>query len=295
MNESNILIPNQFTFLTKLGAMCEAGVDKLHIVSDFDRTITKCYDEGGNKVPATIGLARHYKVLEPEYAKKGYELFDIYHPQEIDESLTMDERSGIMDEWWRKHLDLMITYKFNVETLNKVIDMHTPNIRDCFSKFIELVDANDLPLVVFSAGIGNYIEAYFKQFNFLKDNVHIISNFLEFDEKTGATIGYQSDIIHTFNKNESHIENYYFNDKFDDRRNIILIGDSTGDSQMNSGTDSDNVIKVGFFNMDKTEEGFDENLAKYLEIFDLIILDDGSFEPINNILESIIKQDVSHL
>ena len=43
----------------------------------------------------------------------------------------------------------------------------------------------DVPLLIFSAGIGNVIEEAIKHQAHMHDNMHIVSNFMNFSEEVG--------------------------------------------------------------------------------------------------------------
>jgi hypothetical protein len=61
-----------------------------------------------------------------------------------------------------------------------------------------------VPVLVFSAGLGDCVSAVLKYHNVLLPNIHIISNYLRFN---GDQVnGFQGDIIHSFNKNERALE-----------------------------------------------------------------------------------------
>lgn len=68
---------------------------------------------------------------------------------------------------------------------------------------------SDVPVLVFSAGIGDVVKSCLEHQDFLTRNVHVVSNFLKFHD--GIVAGCQGDIIHIFNKNEHLIQNtpYY--------------------------------------------------------------------------------------
>ena len=62
-------------------------------------------------------------------------------------------------------------------------------------------------------------------------------------------IGFLTDHIHIFNKNENflHSSNYFSTLK--DKRNIVLMGDSLGDIKMAVGIpEPNNILKIGFLN-----------------------------------------------
>ena len=62
------------------------GIDSLHIVSDFDRTLTYA-SVGGEKIPSIISILRDGNYLSKEYAEKAHALFNKYHSIEIDNNI----------------------------------------------------------------------------------------------------------------------------------------------------------------------------------------------------------------
>jgi 5'-nucleotidase len=67
--------------------------------------------------------------------------------------------------------------------------------------------------------------------------------------------------------------------KIEHRKNIILLGDSLGDSNMAQEFDYNAILKIGFLNMNT-----EENLEKYKEHYDVILTNDSSTEFILNLL-----------
>ena len=62
-------------------------------------------------------------------------------------------------------------------------------------------------------------------------------------------IGFQGDLIHTFNKNKSAIHKSDYFNSIKHRHNIILLGDSIGDLSMAEGAhNAQNILKIGFLN-----------------------------------------------
>lgn len=69
---------------------------------------------------------------------------------------------------------------------------------------LQSLQAAGVPVLVFSAGLGDSVSAVLRYHNALLPNVHIISNYLQFN---GLQVnGFQGDIIHSFNKNEHAVE-----------------------------------------------------------------------------------------
>ena len=74
------------------------GIDSLHIVSDFDRTLTYA-SVGGEKIPSIISILRDGNYLSKEYAEKAHALFNKYHSIEIDNNINPQKKKKFMEEW----------------------------------------------------------------------------------------------------------------------------------------------------------------------------------------------------
>lgn len=82
----------------------------------------------------------------------------------------------------------------------------------------------DVPVLVFSAGLGDTILAIMKHEQVHFPNIKIVSNFLQF--KDGLLNGFDDGkpLIHTFNKNETALEGTEYYDMVHTRQHIILMG-----------------------------------------------------------------------
>lgn len=104
-----------------------------------------------------------------------------------------------------------------------------------------------------------------------------MSNFLKY--KDGLLDGYDTDnMIHVFNKNESALKGSKEFDLLHDRNNIIVMGDSLGDSGMGNGCVSGvdaHILKIGFLN-------------EHVSICDLIIRSLPSYSHPYNCSESYL-------
>ena len=68
------------------------------------------------------------------------------------------------------------------------------------------------------------------------------------------------------------------------RKNVLLLGDSLDDTKMITGFDYNALIKIGFLN-----ENIEENLEHYKKVYDVVILNDGDMNFINDLLKGIIS------
>jgi len=280
-NISNIIIPNQEGLDFLLKNFKEQGKDKIHILADFDRTLTMAFVEG-QKAPTVIAQIRQSKYLTPDYSPKAHELYDTYHPIEIDPKISKQEKMAKMHEWWKKHFELLVKSGLNKNVMDEIVAKKTLKFRKGALDLIDSLEKYKIPLVIMSAGPGDMISQYLKQEGRLYNDIHIIANFFEFD-KDGKVIKVKEPIIHSLNKKEIFVKDFPAFKDVKARRNVILLGDGVDDIDMLEGFDYDNLLKIGFLN-----ENVEENLPEFKKNFDVIILNDGEMDFVNQISKQII-------
>ena len=279
----NIVIPNP-TKLEKLKkAISEGGAEKLCVLSDFDGTLTKAFVDG-KSVPSLISILRDENYLTPDYAPKAKELYAKYHPIEIDPNIPLEKKKKAMREWWMTHFDLLIKSGLNKNDLRKVVESNRIKLRKGCREFLDFLQKYNIPLVIMSSsGLGDEpIAMYLEKEGKLYKNIYIISNSYKWDA-AGNAIAVKQPIIHGMNKDETMIKNFPVFRVIEDRKNVLLLGNSLNDVGMVTGFDYDNLIKIGFLN-----ENVKENLNRYKSNYDVLILNDSSMNYINNMLEEII-------
>lgn len=270
---------------TSIRTMMKSAHEKLQIVADFDRTLSK-YSENGTICSTTHGVMEESNLMPAHYKEQAKILKDTYMPIEFDHSKTLEEKIPKMIEWWTQGHKLLSTCNLTRDTLQHMVANSRARLRDGCKWFFEELHKLQIPILVFSAGVGDIIhETITQQANFHDENMKIVSNMLKFD-KTGKMVGFATDeIIHTFNKNESaiHSSDYFHNIRH--RENLILLGDSIGDLKMAEGADNvECSLKIGFLNF-KVEE----NLDIYTKSFDIVIVEDESLEVVNGIMKRILN------
>lgn len=282
--EENIIISNPSELERIKKAISESGADKLHVLADFDRTLTTAF-VNGKSVPSFLSILRDGNYLNPDYAKKANELYDKYHLIEIDSKIPFEERKKAMQEWWTIHFDLLIKSGLNKKDIEKAIESGKVHLRDGFSEFADFLRAHNIPLIIISSsGSGDdAMSMYLKKQGKLYENIRIISNSYEWDND-GKAIAVKQPIIHGMNKDETIIQSFPFFNMIKDRKNVLLLGDSLDDIGMVKGFNYENLIKIGFLN-----ERVKENLEAYKYIYDVVILNDSSLDYVNHILKEIIK------
>jgi len=265
-------------------AIKKDGAGNLHILTDFDRTLIRAFING-ESIPSVLSILYNENRLTPDYGPKAQELHKKYSAIEFNPKIPKNEKKKAMYEWWTKHFDLLIESGLNKKDIENIVNSNKIVFRDGFSEFVEMLKTNNIPLVIMSSsGLGgDSIRISLEREKKMYDNIHIISNSFKWDEN-GRAISIKQPIIYGMNKDETLIQDFpEIFKKIKNRKNVILLGDSVDDVGMVVGFDYSNLIKIGFLN-DRVEE----NLENYKKTFDVIILNDGSLELINNLLKEII-------
>ncbi|CAF0845761.1 unnamed protein product [Brachionus calyciflorus] len=280
---ANVRIKNPDNVELVLQNLINSGKERLQVVSDFDRTISLCSYNGQTCLTsnAVIEMSRF---VSPEIRKKFKELRDYYLPIEHDIKMTKEQKLPFMIEWWTKSLNLTLETQIESTDIKEIVRNSTTHLKNGCKWFFYTLERHDVPLLIFSAGIGNVIEEWITQECGSYKNMKIVSNFISFDEITKKINGFTGSLIHIFNKNEGVLLDTEYEKTIHNRPNVILLGDSLGDTEMANGFPSLNyILKIGFLN-DKV----DEFLPRYMDAFDIVIIKDDTFNVPNAILRAII-------
>lgn len=283
MKKGKVVIVDPERFDKQIRKLKRLGAKNLQVISDFDRTITKCFVDG-KRAPSLIGLLREKNYLSKKYTRKSKELFNYYHKIEIDPKIPLNLKKEKMLEWWKKHFSLLIESGLTQDLVYKVMSEAHFHLRPGGQEFFDRLRKKSVPLIIFSAGgLGREsIEIFLRKRSLLFENTHIVANNFIWSGK-GSLLAIESPIIHVYNKDETILKEFTFYNKVRERRNVILLGDSLGDAKMANGMPHDEVIKVGFLNEDNRD-----HLKHYCEVFDLVIIGDASFYFVNQLLKNII-------
>ncbi|MFA7717132.1 MAG: hypothetical protein WC875_00235 [Candidatus Absconditabacterales bacterium] len=281
---TDILIPNPQHLQDLIQKISHDGKGHFHVVADFDRTLTKAFVDGKPSV-ALMYILQEEGHLGPEFTEKSKKNFEKYHAIEIDPSIPFDEKKKAMHERWTRQFQLMLKADLTRDVIKNVINSDMFAFRTGYQLFFEMLKKNSIPLLILSANGLGYESIYYslEKANILSENIDIISNAFVRDEN-GKAIAVREPIIHSFNKDETVVKDFPIYDEIKDRKNIILLGDGIGDAHMAHGFEYKNIIKIGFLNHDTPE-----NRKQFQEKFDIVILDDGPMDEVNEILRAILK------
>lgn len=280
---SNKIIPSIKKLESLKQKFITGGTSNIHILTDFDRTLTYSQNPQGKKIKSIISVLREENYISPEYPAQAKALFKKYHPIEIDSQIPLEKKKKVMQEWWRSHNKLLISSGLNKKNLEKITNSGIIKLRKGVHSLFNYTNKNSIPLVIMStSGLGDTISMILEKENILHDNIYIITNKFEWDSSGDAT-SHSPKIIHSMNKDETSIANHpEIYNEIKDRKNVILLGDSLGDPEMITGFNYDNLLKIGFLN-----PGEEQNEPQYKKNFDLIITNDSDINLLNKILEKI--------
>ena len=293
----SIKIQNLTKVENLLSTIISGGNRNLQVIIDFDYTMTRVH-KNGQRLDCSWGVMENSKLLPESYVKQTNELRAKYLPIEQDAHMTADEKTPYMVEWYTKaNLLLSECGAVKRHMFQDMIKGSNVELREGTDQMMNHLLKNRVPVLVLSAGLGDLVEEILLYYKVYHSNVKVVSNFLDYDEE-GNIIGLAGDVIHVFNKNErslkpvertnGRIENSDFIDEIHHRGNVLLMGDSLGDPCMSDGVENASaVLKIGFLNHGIKTDQEVIRLKKYMDAYDVVLVDDQTTDVFNLILDAI--------
>ncbi|KAJ3408025.1 hypothetical protein HDV05_005163 [Chytridiales sp. JEL 0842] len=285
-NHPNVRVVNRDSFKLKLEKMAATGgLDGLHIISDFDMTITK-YWVNNQRSPSSHAVLTRSSIIPQDFKDRTDELYKKYYPIEVSATLPLAEKSKAMEDWWTKAHEMIASLGLKPEDLEKVVQETPVVLRSGVKEVVDLCQSKNVPLLVFSAGVYDVINTILKLHSLKPSTVHLISNRMRLNPTTGIYDAFVDPLIHVFNKNESSILSdplhHPWASSVLSRPNVLLLGDSLGDVTMAEGVKHDTKLCIGFLNHDEERLG-----EAYEKVYDVLLLGDGGWEVIQQFLDCL--------
>ncbi|EGZ07613.1 hypothetical protein PHYSODRAFT_528840 [Phytophthora sojae] len=296
-------------FARKMRKFTRDGADQLLVIADFDRTLTPYYKQRSDpKAPlqqesSSHGLLMTSSVLQPQVCAGEQELFAKFYPVEMSPTLSDEEKLPFMEQWWNSAHALLVEYKLTQDQVQQAVALGSLSFRQGFHPLLKLLHDQQVPTLVFSAGLYDVIHAALEQEFaaeskrnggvqggreasdrvFTPSNVHVVSNMMRFDAN-GVIEGFDGALIHSLNKSARVLLDspFWHSCELEKRRNVLLLGDSKGDVHMAEGLDEEEIIRVGFLNVH-----VDEALDEYLDLYDVVFTHDASLVPVQMLVEQM--------
>ncbi|XP_032453943.1 7-methylguanosine phosphate-specific 5'-nucleotidase-like [Nasonia vitripennis] len=282
LRSKHVHMKDEATVLQKINKIVREGANRLQIVSDFDLTLTKQHENGAPML-SSFGIFRKCKQLPESYKEASKVLYQKYRAIEIDPNIPIEGKIAAMDEWNQAGHKSLQGHEFDRKEIEEVVNKYGHSLRDRTKELFTRLQALNVPILVFSAGLGDVVEAMLRHQGVLYDNVNVISNFLKFNGNVLDGFKNSNRMIHVFNKNEHAVENEYFK-ILQGRTNVILMGDTLGDAAMADGVkNTETILRIGFL-YDHAEE----SLPSFKDAFDIVLVDDQTMNVVLDILNSVL-------
>jgi HAD superfamily hydrolase (TIGR01544 family) len=264
----------------KVKAVVDAGPQHLQLLLDFDRTITTYWGVDGRKGMSCHGIAEQGR--SPELVAKAKAFNDYYYPIEVHPTLTREEKIPYMENWYRDINALLIESNLSRGDIAAAVARSNAQLRGGVREALDFAGAHNVPLIVFSAGIGDVLqEVLAQQYGPLPPSVQIVSNWMVFDDG-GRLVGWRAPLIHMFNKNSVHLRSSPAYAELLRRRNVVLCGDGLGDATMAEGLPHDVVVKLGFLN-----DNAEALRPQFEAAYDVVLLDDSPADVLVDLLHAV--------
>lgn len=253
--------------LKKIHSFIKSGKDKLHLVLDFDRTLT--FNQKGPEEDMTTWeiLATH---LSQSALSEYKQYYNKYRPLEIEGRITEAD----FKTWSERILGLFCESQLKWQDVEKGVDTRMP-IRPFAKELFDICREKNISTVIISAGVKNVIDLWCQNYK-IKPTL-ILSTNLTFSPE-GYMTGWERDsLINILNKKEKgHQEIEKIRSL---RPNTILIGDSLDDVSMAEG--EKNVLRIAVYNPRRDDKP--DKLKDFMKSFDLVI-QDGTLQGVIKIL-----------
>ncbi len=268
--ERRIIVDDPTEVAATRARIVSDGFSKLHVVIDFDRTITTFLHRG------SPGATCH-NILE---ARRGEATLAAcaalnrhYYPFETSASLRNEEKVPHMKDWYSRVNGILAGCGITREDLQEDVRLAGFSLRRGVMELLHAAGRHGFPVTIFSAGIGDVIEEALRQRCYggmgaqLPPNVRVVSNRMQWE---GAVcVGFSEKVLHPFNKNFREAADFLppeYLEQLGSRSNVVVVGDGEGDANMADGLGASAVLKVGLLN----DPSNTLLLDRYRRIFDVL-------------------------
>ncbi len=255
-----------------------SGRSRLQVLADFDRTLTRVHRDG-RSLECSWGVVEASPLLARDYVERAAGVKARYLPIEQNPRMSVEEKTPHIEAWYREANALLREAGARRDMFPKMVEAADVELREGTEEMFSKLEADGVPVLVLSAGLGDLLVEILRQRGCLTDNVKVVSNFMAFDEEGNVT-GISGRMIHVFNKSESALDrDSPFFSRLRGRDCVLLLGDSLGDLQMSAGCEVDGgggaLLTVGFLNVDAASlEEDDERLRLFMDAYDVVLVDD---------------------
>mmetsp|Transcript_12562 Transcript_12562/g.36134 ORF Transcript_12562/g.36134 Transcript_12562/m.36134 type:complete len:369 (+) Transcript_12562:3-1109(+) len=272
-----LIIPRPAEFEAKLTKFRDAGLSDLQVIMDFDHTLTRFRLPDGRRCPMCHDVVKHSSEMPAAFALE-YDEVRAALSRKLAEADAKDQDwlEAHFEMWWRKVHDLIRRHGLRREWIPEMLRAAGVQCRHGVRELFEALKDNEVPTLVVSAGITNFIEHTLSQEGIACCSpssgssdawrARILANDFYFDEASGALSSFTEPTMHQHAKaSTGRREAEYF--RGIRRRHVLILGDSPHDCDPLVNIEGiDDTIRVGFFNKDR----HDTSRAVYEDVYDVL-------------------------
>ena len=273
------------TLAAKRRALVAGGPSALHLILDYDRTMTSFIGPDGRRGDTCHGTVERRR--SEELRARAEALASVFYPIEVDPLRSRESKVPLMETWYMLVNEILVAAGMTRRDLREDVAAANLRLRPGIVAALDWAARHDVPVTVFSAGIGDVIEEVLRQRYRAQPHakLRVVSNSMVWDGEgdDAKVIGFSAPVLHPFNKFAGAVlsELPYFAE-LRARPHVLLLGDSPGDAVMAEGLDAAHVLRVGFLN-----DNVEQLRAKYEQLFDIVVTHDGGAGCVTELLEEI--------
>lgn len=164
----------------KLRTIEQEGLENLVIIADFDRTLSAF----GGKKPKTTGQTAH-GICEVHLSEglqaKAKAINAYFYPIEVDPSVPLHQKIPLMEQWYLQINNLLIEAGFRRSHIASSVRDANVKLRPGVKELLDFCKEKSVPLIIFSAGVGDILKEVLKQqYGPLPKLSTIVSNWMRF-------------------------------------------------------------------------------------------------------------------
>lgn len=268
-----LIVADSISFQRKIAEFAALGAAGVHVIFDFDRTLTVRRPGAQDEVTTWHILREHL----PEAGQAEYQrLFEKYRALELNGDMTQQDAV----QWWSSILNLFVAHSIDLTAVEETF-LARASIRPGTVELFKLFADHNIPVIILSAGIHDVIDIWCRQYN-----IHpsiIISTRLKIDSNNIIS-GWQEDtLVHVLNKSEAtHPE---VSTMRRNRTKLFVVGDSLDDASI--AADGHHVVKIRILDFRGDEATTVHEEHKTLQKFDAFVKT-GSLDPLRQLIELIL-------
>ncbi len=148
-----------------LEKIANININNCYVVTDFDRTITSETSKN------SWAVLSDNKKVPYGFVSDREKLYNKYRPIEQNKKMDYNQKSELISEWFKECIGLFPKYKIHQNLFDEACNnSKMMDLRVGAKKFMRFLSEKSIPLIIISAGIGNFIECFLKKNNCLYGN-----------------------------------------------------------------------------------------------------------------------------